>query len=120
MSLKKLLRPPPQKNERSYGKPIDPVFPRYGRDGGNNSASAALCKWLTKIGLRDPKADQPKTTHSLRHTFKDALRDLAVHRDIANMLQGHSAGDAADGYGSNELIEAKRKAASKAWGLIVG
>jgi integrase len=102
----------------SNGPPTDPVFPRYGRDGGGNSASAALGKWLSKIGLRDPKADQVKTTHSLRHTFKDALREANIHRDVANMLQGHTAGDAASDYGSSELLEAKRQAAEKAWALI--
>jgi hypothetical protein len=100
-------------------KPTDPFFPRYGWDGGGNTASAALGKWLTKIGLRDPKADEVKTTHSLRHTFKDALREANIHRDIANMLQGHTAGDAASRYGSSELLEAKRQAAEKAWALIL-
>ncbi|WP_038933239.1 tyrosine-type recombinase/integrase [Bradyrhizobium japonicum] len=97
-----------------------PVFPRYGRRNGSASASAALGKWLTKIKLRDPKAEKPKTTHSLRHTFKDALRELGVHRDLANMLQGHTAGDVASDYGSSELIDAKRDAAQKAWLLIFG
>jgi integrase len=107
-------------HHRSDANAADPVFPRYGRDDGSSSASAALGKWLTKIGLRDPKAEEVKTTHSLRHTFKDALRELNVHRDIANMLQGHTAGDAASGYGSSELIEAKRKVASSVWALITG
>jgi len=103
----------------SDGKPTDSVFPRYGRDDGAGSASAALGKWLTKIGLRDTKADEVKTTHSLRHTFKDALREANIHRDIANMLQGHTAGDAASGYGSSELLEAKRQAASAVWTRIM-
>lgn len=97
-----------------------PVFPRYGRRNGSGSASAALGKWLTKIKLRDPKADKPKTTHSLRHTFKDALRELGIHRDLANMLQGHTAGDVASDYGSSELLEVKRSAAKRAWALIAG
>jgi integrase len=61
-----------------------------------------------------------KTTHGLRHTFKDALREANIHRDIANMLQGHTAGDAASGYGSSELLEAKRQAAEKVWAVILG
>jgi integrase len=79
-----------------------------------------LGKWLTKIKLRDPDAEKPKATHSLRHTFKDALRELGVSRDIANKIQGHTAGDAADDYGSSDLLSAKREAASKAWALIMG
>jgi integrase len=98
----------------------DPLFPRYGREAGGNSASAALGKWLSRIGLRDLTAKEVKTTHSLRHTFKDALREASIHRDIANMLQGHTAGDAASAYGTSELIDAKRLAASKAWSIIIG
>jgi integrase len=45
-------------------RPTDAVFPRYGREGGPDSASAALSKWLTRIGLRDTRARIPKTTHS--------------------------------------------------------
>ncbi|MEW6640644.1 MAG: tyrosine-type recombinase/integrase [Pseudomonadota bacterium] len=97
-----------------------PVFPRYGRPNGSSSASAALGKWLTKIKLRDPKADKPKTTHSLRHTFKDALREVGVARDIANKIQGHTTGDVADDYGSSDLIAVKRDAAHKAWSRILG
>jgi integrase len=98
--------------------PSVPVFPRYGRDGGPDAASAILSKWLTTIGLRDPKAKKPKTTHSLRHTFKDALRDANVTRDIANKIQGHTEGDAADGYGSLELLARKREGMEKAWKLL--
>jgi hypothetical protein len=61
-----------------------------------------------------------KTTRSLRHTFKDALGVANAHRDIANMLQGHTAGDAASGYGSSELLEPKREAAEKVWARILG
>lgn len=96
-----------------------PVFPRYGRPNGSSSASAALGKWLTKIKLRDPEAAKPKTTHSLRHTFKDAMRELGVSRDIANKIQGHTAGDAADDYGSSDLLAAKREVALRAWALIM-
>ena len=61
-----------------------PLFERYGRDGGSDSASAALGKWLDKLGLKQ----RGQTTHSLRHTYKDALRETGVHRDIANFIQG--------------------------------
>jgi integrase len=48
---------------RIAGKRLtDVVFPRYWREGGPDSASAALSKWLTRIGLRDTRARIPKTT----------------------------------------------------------
>ncbi|WP_314959700.1 hypothetical protein [Bradyrhizobium cosmicum] len=73
---------------------------------------------MTTIGLRDPKAKKPKTTHSLRHTFKDALRDASVTRDIANKIQGHTEGDASDDYGSLGLLARKREGMVKAWKLL--
>jgi integrase len=98
---------------RIAGKRLtDTVFPRYGRDGGPDSASAALSKWLIRIGLRDTRRI-PKMTHSLRHAFKDGLRDAGVHRDVANMIQGHTTGDEASKYGSSELLSRKRGAAEK-------
>jgi integrase len=56
------------------GKPRSAsVFKRYGRDIGADAASQAIGKWLTKIGLRDPAADKPKTIHSMRHCFNPAF-----------------------------------------------
>ena len=86
--------------------------------GGPDSASAALSKWLTRIGLRDTLARIPKRTHSFRHAFKDGLRDAGVHRDVANMIQGHTAGDEASKYGSSELLSRKREAAEQVWKLL--
>jgi integrase len=107
-------------NRRTKGRlGTEPVFPRYGWDKGADSASAALSKWLTTIGLRDPEAEKPKTTHSLRHTFKDALRDCGVIDDIRDMIQGHTDGQAADDYGSLELLERKREACQKVWRLLL-
>ena len=100
---------------RIAGKRLtDVVFPRYGREGGPDSASAALSKLLTRIGLKDTRARIPKTTHSLRHAFKDGLRDAGVHRDVANMIEGHTAGDEASKYGSSELLSRKREARRQA------
>ncbi|MBR0715808.1 tyrosine-type recombinase/integrase [Bradyrhizobium liaoningense] len=104
--------------KRAEGRPpAESIFPKYGWDKGANSASAALSQRLTTIGLRDPRSAKPKTTHSLRHTFKDALRDVGVLDDIRNMIHGHTAGDEASKYGSNELLERKREAAEKVWKL---
>jgi len=84
-------------------RPIDDCLSAIRARGGPDSASAALSKWLTRIGLRDTLARIPKRTHSLRHAFKDGLRDAGVHRDVANMIQRHTAGDEASKYGSSEI-----------------
>ncbi|QQO21809.1 tyrosine-type recombinase/integrase [Bradyrhizobium diazoefficiens] len=100
-------------------KPSDPVFPRYGNEDGAANVSAVVSKWLTKIKLRDPKATKPKTAHSLRHTFEDVLREVEKSKTIRDMIQGHTAGDAASDYGSDELIKIKREAMERAWHLII-
>jgi len=100
-------------------KPSDPVFPRYGNEDGAANLSAVVSKWLTKIKLRDPEATKPKTAHSLRHTFEDVLREVEKSKTIRDMIQGHTAGDAASDYGSDELLHIKRKAMDQAWHLLV-
>ena len=94
-------------------QPDDPIWPRYGHsDRGSDAASATLGKWLKTMGFR--------SIHGLRHTVKDALREVGVQRDVANMIQGHTAGDVASQYGSSELVEVKREALTKVWSLILG
>ena len=76
-------------------------------------------KWLPRIGLRDIWARIPKTTHSIRHTFKDWLRDAGVHRDVANMIQGHTVGDEASNADRVILLSRKREAAEQVWKLLL-
>jgi hypothetical protein len=42
---------------------------------------------------------------------------LEFIRDVANVIQGHSAGDEASKYGSSELLSRKREAAEQVWKL---
>ena len=93
-----------------------PVFARYGIPDGSSNASAALGKWLReRVGI----SDRLKTIHSIRHTMKDALRDAGISRDIADMIQGHTAGDASSRYGTSELLEKKREGLQAAVGMMV-
>lgn len=94
-------------NRLSNAEDDAPVFPRYGKPGGNATASAALSKWLReRVKITDPK----KSGHSIRHTMKDALREAKTQRDILDKIQGQTAGDVSSRYGSLELLEVKREA----------
>lgn len=61
-----------------------PLFPRYGRNGGSDAASAALMKVLRRAGI----SDRRKAIHSIRHAMKDALREVGCPEDIRDVIQG--------------------------------
>jgi integrase len=88
-----------------------PVFPRYGRDGGSAAASRALTRALRLNGITDRR----KSSHSLRHTVKQRLRDVGVPKDIRDAVQGHGARDIADTYGLGIALTVMRDALEKAF-----
>ena len=63
------------------------LFPRYARDGhlNNTGASATLCKHLKK------SFDGNNTTHCLRHSFRDRLRDSDVPLEAIDQAGGWSS-----------------------------
>lgn len=53
-------------------------------------------KWMTRIGLDDPRL----TFHSFRHTFTRKCRDSKIPKEVMEHLTGHAEVDVSDGYGS--------------------
>jgi integrase len=50
--------------------------------------------------IRKEWPDDPRVTlHSLRHSFKDLLRDLEVSKELNDYITGHGQGDVAGEYG---------------------
>jgi hypothetical protein len=43
--------------------------------------------------------------HSLRHNFKDALRNAAIAPETQNRAIGHKTGHVGEIYGSGQLVE---------------
>lgn len=70
---------------------------RYTSDKGckATSASAALNKWLSSVGLRGGL-----TCHSLRHGMRDLLRAVQCSDSIANEIQGWERPGIGNRYGS--------------------
>ncbi|WP_082552694.1 DUF6538 domain-containing protein [Methylobacterium sp. Leaf456] len=87
-----------------------PVFPRYGRDNGSAAASAALSKAIRARGITDPK----KTTHSVRHAVKQALRDCGCPKPISDYIQGHASPNVAESYGLGVALDTMTEWLSKA------
>ena len=85
------------------------LFPKYGREGGGDAASAALMKHVRAV------TDDPKVVvHSLRHLMKDRLRRAKVTPMDQNLILGHSMGGIGETYGGEEerlaaAMEAMRK-----------
>ncbi|MET3519156.1 tyrosine-type recombinase/integrase [Mesorhizobium abyssinicae] len=73
------------------------LFLRYGVEGGNTKASAALMKHVREV-TENPK----KVTHSLRHNMEDALDLAEVDTQDQNLILGHTMGGMAERYGGPE------------------
>jgi integrase len=77
-------------------------------DGKTTTASERLMSYVRQV------TDDPlKVVHSLRHTFKDAMRDAGVSKETSDFLSGHASGDVAGKYGRGPSIKTRYEAISK-------
>jgi len=90
--------------------PSEPLFTKYARPRGNDSASAMLMKRLRKT-----VSDSKVTIHSLRHRMKDRLRNTGCPEAISRAILGHSENSVAANYGSGYAIEVMREHMERAW-----
>ena len=65
-------------------------------------------KYLTRHGLRETP---DHSLYSLRHSFKDRLRDVNTETELKNMLMGHSNSE--ERYGNGFHLKRKREALEK-------
>ncbi|MDQ2091057.1 tyrosine-type recombinase/integrase [Marimonas arenosa] len=63
-----------------------PVFPRYARKRGADTASAALMK-----AVRAETKDKKMTVHGLRHRVSDDLRDAGAPVEVRHGFLGHAS-----------------------------
>lgn len=91
------------------------AFPRYIKEGKclTDSASAALNKWMKLSGL-------DKTTHELRHTMRDRLRNSGATRDIQDAVGGWGKSEIADNYGKGYALQMMRDALLKTLPVVPG
>jgi integrase len=83
------------------------LFPRW-QKGSDGYYSSVFSKWfnaqfLKKSGLKSPK----HVFHSLRHNFKDALRNALIAPETQHRLMGHRSGHVGEQYGSGEIVESE-------------
>ena len=81
--------------------PKEPVFPRYGRDGGMDAVS----QLLNGVIRKRMKIDDPTlVAYSTRHTMKDKLRKIRSTAELQHSILGHGKRSDADNYGEGELL----------------
>lgn len=70
------------------------AFPQYNKTEKTNtdSASAALNKYIRSLGIE-------RTTHDLRHTMRDRLREVGAPKDIQDSIGGWSRASIGENYG---------------------
>lgn len=79
------------------------LFPRV-RSSGVRQRSASWSQWFGRYLRRTVGiADQRKTFHSFRHTFKDLCREAGISKDLHDRLTGHSTQSVSDTYGSDSF-----------------
>ncbi|TPN99864.1 tyrosine-type recombinase/integrase [Mesorhizobium sp. B1-1-5] len=88
----------------------DMLFPRYGVEGGNTAASAALMKHVREI-----TDDKLARVHSLRHNMADKLKVAGVEEADRKLVLGHALGGEGKRYGGPEArLEVATRALRKA------
>ena len=84
------------------------LFPRYCKNGKvrSEAISAIVNQYIRSLGIA-------KTSHSLRHTMRDLMRDANVTSDIAYELGGWGSQVIGDRYGKGFGLEVKHEALTK-------
>lgn len=80
-------------------------FPSYRRAGGAEAASATCAKYLKENRLSEGRAT---TLYSLRHSFKDRIRNNDLPFEFQNYVMGHKNPGMGAHYGSGYTLEAAR------------
>ena len=103
---------------KSYA-PNDPLFPKYGRDGGMDPLSQNLRNIIRNtMKIEDTKL----VPYSTRHTMKDKMRALRSPEHYQFEIMGHSNRNrSAEGYGDGDPLsylreELERTAKVEDWG----
>jgi integrase len=78
------------------------VFPHWKR-GADGYYSSPMSKWASRMLARLKIKTQTTSIYSLRHNFKDALRDAALIPVAQDLLMGHASEQVQARYGSGQL-----------------
>ena len=88
----------------------DALFSAYGTPTGADALSASLRKYLRTV-IKEKR----KVPYSLRHSMKDALRNVGIDGDMIDAILGHSGQSVGSRYGSGYNTDIMRSALEKVW-----
>lgn len=77
-------------------------FTRYSGENGHTSASQLINKFLKKNGLSE---NDVCTTYSLRHLFKDRMREHGIPIDMQDHIMGHDTPGSGANYGKGYRLK---------------
>ena len=85
------------------------------KSDGKSRGSEQCNYWMKKAIAADPDSFKNGhfTTHSLRGSFKDKLRDAGVDSEINNAILGHDLGGMAGIYGRGPSLQSMKSAVDK-------
>ena len=88
----------------------DALFSAYGTPTGADALSASLRKHLRTV-----VKEKRKVPYSLRHSMKDALRNVGADGELIDAILGHAGQTVGSRYGSGYNIEVLREVLNKVW-----
>jgi len=88
----------------------DALFSAYGTPTGADALSASLRKYLRTV-IKEKR----KVPYSLRHSMKDALRNVGADGDVIDAILGHAGQSVGSRYGSGYNTDIMRSALEKVW-----
>jgi integrase len=89
------------------------LFPEW-KKASDGYYSSKFSRWFNQQFLVDLKLkSKAYVFHSLRHSFKDAMRDSGIKDETQHRLIGHSTGHVSEEYGSGLLTYAQTREMDK-------
>jgi integrase len=99
-----------EKSDRGGNGTSRRLFPGWNpsRSKQDNYYSSVFSKWFNERFLKKHQLKSKQHVfHSLRHNFKDALRNSAVTDETQNRYMGHSSRHVGERYGAGDLVRAQ-------------
>ena len=74
-----------------------------------DSEAQAAASDAVRPPSEDPATHDRKVAHSLRGSFKDALRELEVSKELNDFIKGHAQGDVGGKYGEGPSLRKEQR-----------
>ena len=83
------------------------------RTNADGKATTAAGQAVNPVIQKVSNEHLRNSAHSLRHTFKDLMRNAGVNKEMHDFITGHGSGDAGGGYGEGHSVAKRYEAMMK-------